>query len=68
MEIDSSQFAFFVNRIDEFRGKVVLLNKNKKAILPLLGINAINNGNSQNSEVSLEFMNLNTNQLLSILK
>jgi hypothetical protein len=68
MEVDSSQFAFFVNRIDEFRGKVVLLNKNKKAILPLLGINAINNGNSQNSEVSLEFMNLNTNQLLSILK
>ncbi|MBP6738511.1 MAG: CHAT domain-containing protein [Leptospiraceae bacterium] len=68
MEVDSSQFAFFVNRIDEFRGKVVLLNKNKKAILPLLGINAINNGNSQNSDVSLEFMNLNTNQLLSILK
>lgn len=64
MEVDSSQFAFFVNRIDEFRGKVVLLNKNKKAILPLLGINAINNGNSQNSDVSLEFMNLNTNQLL----
>ena len=40
-EMDPSQFGFFIHRLDEFRGKVVLLNKNKKSILPLLGVNAI---------------------------
>jgi hypothetical protein len=67
-EIDPSQFGFFLNRLDEFRGKVVLLNKSKKAILPLLGINAINNGTAREEGFSLEFVNLKTNQLLSILK
>jgi CHAT domain-containing protein len=67
-EIDPGQFGFFVNRLDEFRGKVVLLNKNKKAILPLLGINAVKEKNSSSSEVSLEFVNLSSSPLLSILQ
>ena len=66
-EMDPSQFGFFIHRLDEFRGKVVLLNKNKKSILPLLGVNAIQKGTVKDRDVSLEFVNLQTNQLLSIL-
>ena len=66
-EIDSTQFGFFLNRLEEFRGKIVLLNKNKRSILPLLGINAIHKGTAKDMEVSLEFVNMQNSQLLSIL-
>ncbi|MBK8394544.1 MAG: CHAT domain-containing protein [Leptospiraceae bacterium] len=66
-EIDSSQFGFFLNRLEEFRGKIVLLNKNKRSILPLVGINVIHKGTDKDTDVSLEFIHLQNNQLYSIL-
>lgn len=57
----------FLNRLEEFRGKIVLLNKNKRSILPLVGINVIHKGTDKDTDVSLEFIHLQNNQLYSIL-
>lgn len=53
-EIDTSVYGYFATQVDEYRGKVVLVNRNKKSVLVLQGIKVRNSG-VDDMNISLEF-------------
>ncbi|HMV42428.1 MAG TPA: CHAT domain-containing protein [Leptospiraceae bacterium] len=60
-EIDATQFGFFLNRLEEFRGRVILIHKTKKSILPLIGIQIKYKNDERDKDLSLDFMNFRDN-------